>query len=322
MISVVLPLLNQGDRVWPMTEKLKKELMGISSEVIFVDRGSSDDTVFRALTGLNREGMHGCVLQSGRGSAAAAACQAGLSRAEGEFVFFVSDTDRLPDGYLAACVEKARMNEAQILFGYFYDREAQTVERRSMSRAVVNRSGPEYLPAVFSGAFPLQMVQALFRVPFLREKQVYFHEECGCGFDEEFLYTALMRASSVVPVPWKLDILKPYGLEQADSQACRQRVEALLRVRDLAACTASVNLHTQQILQRQVLPSAVVEYIDRMRAEGHKPFEIYRDLHHRGYGKYLHLSRDTTPDLRRRMQEWRTSFLFSGKKEKKPKEKT
>ena len=71
MISVVLPLLDQGDRVWLMAEKLKKELMGISSEVIFVDRGSADDTVFRALTGLNREGMHGCVLQSGRGSTAA-----------------------------------------------------------------------------------------------------------------------------------------------------------------------------------------------------------------------------------------------------------
>ena len=185
MVSVIIPLQNQGGTVWQMTEKLKKEAPD-SSEIIFVDRGSTDDTVFRALTALTRDGLHGCVLQSGRGSTMAAACQAGLSRAEGEFVCFLSHAERLPDGYWHACLEKAAaMDDIEMAFGYFYEAGTYTDPNTPQDDAPCRR-GIDYLPAVFSGAFPLQMVQVLFRRDFLRQKSVYFHEECGCGLMKSF----------------------------------------------------------------------------------------------------------------------------------------
>lgn len=315
MVSVIIPLQNQGGTVWQMTEKLKKEAPE-SAELILVDRGSSDDTVFRALTALTREGLHGCVLQSGRGSTMAAACQAGLSRAEGEFVCFLSHAERLPDGYLQACLEKATaQDDIEMAFGYFYEGGTYTDPNTPQDDAPC-RQGIDYLPAVFSGAFPLQMVQVLFRTDFLRQKSVYFHGECACGFDEEFLYTALLRASRVQPVNWKLSVLKPCGLETATAAQCLQRVEALLRVRDLADCTGSENLHMQQIMQKQVLPAAVMEYVDRMLDEGKSPFEVRRELYRQGLNRYMRPGHETVPMLRRRVKAFCSPFQAYRKKEK------
>lgn len=108
MISIVIPVLNEAERVPGLLARLAGE--GVSHEVIVVDGGSTDATVLVAQTAGAR------VLRAppGRGQQLAA----GAATATGETLLFLHGDSRFPTGGLAQ-IERALARDPDCLGGNF-----------------------------------------------------------------------------------------------------------------------------------------------------------------------------------------------------------
>jgi glycosyltransferase involved in cell wall biosynthesis len=86
-ISIVIPLLNEADNIFPLYHDLKRTLeeCGRAWEVIFVDDGSTDQT-FHNLTKLHHSDAHIRVIRLRRNFGQSAALMAGFDHARGEVV--------------------------------------------------------------------------------------------------------------------------------------------------------------------------------------------------------------------------------------------
>jgi len=82
-LSVVLPVYEEQENIKPMMEALHSALSGISYEVIFIDDGSSDQTVNEILS-LGRTNVRLLVFSRNFGQTSAMA--AGIDAAEGEYI--------------------------------------------------------------------------------------------------------------------------------------------------------------------------------------------------------------------------------------------
>ncbi|MCB2081062.1 MAG: glycosyltransferase family 2 protein, partial [Rickettsiales bacterium] len=82
-LSVIIPVYNERDNIAPMLEALHSALASITHEVIFVDDGSSDDTVAQILT---HKHPHIRVLVFTRNYGQTSAMAAGIEAAEGTYI--------------------------------------------------------------------------------------------------------------------------------------------------------------------------------------------------------------------------------------------
>jgi polyisoprenyl-phosphate glycosyltransferase len=91
LISVVVPAMNEEENVGPFYEAVKAvtETLEFEWEIIFVDDGSTDSTVQRALA-LREKDPRVCVIQLSRNFGSYAALKAGLDYARGDACITIS----------------------------------------------------------------------------------------------------------------------------------------------------------------------------------------------------------------------------------------
>jgi glycosyltransferase involved in cell wall biosynthesis len=82
-LSVVVPLMNEEDNVGPMVQALKSALGNYNYEVIFVDDGSTDQTISRLKAWLND---HICLVELRKNYGQSTAMTAGIDHCSGEFI--------------------------------------------------------------------------------------------------------------------------------------------------------------------------------------------------------------------------------------------
>lgn len=147
-VSVVIPAHNAARHLSACLDSVFAQDMAGDMEVIVVDDGSTDDTRLRALA---HPGVL-CPSQSNQGPAAAR--NAGLDRARGEFVAFLDADDLWPAGKLRHQLDLlARHGEAGLCFGdcrQFGEGVAGTDTLFAQMREEVAAWGPgPYLPAAY-----------------------------------------------------------------------------------------------------------------------------------------------------------------------------
>jgi glycosyltransferase involved in cell wall biosynthesis len=82
-LSLVISVFNEEDNVLPLSEKIRESLEGYSYEVIFVDDGSTDDTIQR-INSIGDERIH--VLQLKKNYGQSSALLAGFDYASGDYI--------------------------------------------------------------------------------------------------------------------------------------------------------------------------------------------------------------------------------------------
>ena len=110
LISLVVPVYNAGEWLAPCLESIAAQSHP-AWECLLVDDGSTDGSAALCDAWAARDGRFRALRQPNQGPAAAR--QAGLARAKGEYVAFVDGDDWLPPDYLARLLALARDHSAQ-----------------------------------------------------------------------------------------------------------------------------------------------------------------------------------------------------------------
>jgi polyisoprenyl-phosphate glycosyltransferase len=133
-LSVVMPVLNEGANVEAITRRLLPLLAPLvaSFEIIFIDDGSSDDTLAR-LTALNGADPRLRTVSFSRNFGKEIAIAAGLDHARGRAVVIMDADLQHPPELIATFVEKWREGYAMV-YGQRVDRRADGSIRRGLTR--------------------------------------------------------------------------------------------------------------------------------------------------------------------------------------------
>jgi glycosyltransferase involved in cell wall biosynthesis len=126
-VSVVIPLFNEEENVPILQSELEAALSGLNYELIFVDDGSSDNTVAKIAPG-----AHVRVLQFQRNAGQSAAMYAGLHAARGAVAVLI-DGDLQNDPADIPKLLREIENGADLAVGYRAQRK-DTVVKRLTSR--------------------------------------------------------------------------------------------------------------------------------------------------------------------------------------------
>lgn len=119
-ISVVIPVLNEAENIPGLTEKLRAALALYSYEVIWVDDGSTDDSI----AVLRKIGdQHTRVISLSRNFGQTAALAAGIDAAEGTFIVTLDGDQQNNPSDIPAMLELLKGDDWDIVAGYRKDRK-------------------------------------------------------------------------------------------------------------------------------------------------------------------------------------------------------
>lgn len=84
-LSLVIPVLNESDNIYPLVQNIKDNLQNIDYEIIFVDDGSSDGTTSKIIE-LSKDNNNISLIIFTRNFGQTSAISAGIDFAKGEFI--------------------------------------------------------------------------------------------------------------------------------------------------------------------------------------------------------------------------------------------
>lgn len=140
-VSVVVPLYNEEDNVPELQSQLEAAMAGYRYELVFVDDGSSDQTVSRV-----RQSPHVTVLKFKQNAGQSAAMYAGIMAAKGEIVAMLDGdlqndpadipqlVEKLKEGYDLVCGYRAKRKDTT--FKRIQSRIANNVRSRFIGDGV------------------------------------------------------------------------------------------------------------------------------------------------------------------------------------------
>lgn len=119
-ISVVIPVLNEAENIPGLTEKLRSALAPYSYEVIWVDDGSTDESV----AVLRKTGdEHTRVISLSRNFGQTAALAAGIDAAEGDFIVTMDGDQQNDPADIPALLERLKSDDWDVVAGYRKERK-------------------------------------------------------------------------------------------------------------------------------------------------------------------------------------------------------
>ncbi len=154
----------------------------------------------------------------------------------------------------------------------------------------------------------------LVRRQFLLDREISFSDSCVYGYAEEFVFCCLFCADSVVQAPVLLTREPACELKRGKQapagRAIFQRVEAMLRVLDVAKAQYGGERELLRLLEKEKIPRTVMDSVDVLLREGSSSRAVRACLRISGYSRLLTVDRWTDPALRRRVLLWKTAPDF------------
>ncbi|MBL7846809.1 MAG: glycosyltransferase family 2 protein [Cyclobacteriaceae bacterium] len=140
-LSIVIPVFNEAENIRGLTEKLRVSLDGFAYEIIWVDDGSTDNTVEEIRTH-GDERTHLISLSRNFGQTAALA--AGIDAAEGKFLVTLDGDQQNNPADIPPLVQKLKEGDWDVVAGYRKNRQdglLRTVPSRLANRLIRSISG-------------------------------------------------------------------------------------------------------------------------------------------------------------------------------------
>jgi glycosyltransferase involved in cell wall biosynthesis len=195
-VSVVVPVYNVEDYIGPMIESI-----GLQSfrdfEVVLVDDGSTDASMSIASSMLQREGIvFRTVTQPNSGMAAAR--NAGLLEAVGEFIVFIDSDDVLHGDFLQLLTPPTGHEIAEPIFAGYRSvtpnecsvfpslrPTAESLDSAAVRELFLSRKMPIIAPGILCGR------------TFLLENKLMFNPEMRFSEDQEWIWRLLFTVESI-----------------------------------------------------------------------------------------------------------------------------
>ncbi len=132
-LSIVIPVFNEEENVQPLYNEITETMrrLDVTYEVIFVDDGSTDDTVFR-LKGIQEADSHVSAVVFRRNFGQTAALSAGFDYAEGDVVIAMDGDLQNDPADIPAFLEKVK--DFDIVSGWRQNRQDKLLSRRLPSK--------------------------------------------------------------------------------------------------------------------------------------------------------------------------------------------
>jgi glycosyltransferase involved in cell wall biosynthesis len=311
-LSILIPVKNIEQEIPGILQFAAQEAQGISAEFIIVDTGSGDKTVLRAVQLMKQLGLNGFVIQNGE-SAIPAALNTAVQKAGGRYLTFLF-ARRLYGGFLPRFLEAAGRSGADFIFGCTSKEEVRAAERRVISSAVRQPKGSLFAEEILRRNSGGDIAAVLVRRQFLLDREISFSDSCVYGYAEEFVFCCLFCADSVVQAPVLLTREPACELKRGKQapagRAIFQRVEAMLRVLDVAKAQYGGERELLRLLEKEKIPRTVMDSVDVLLREGSSSRAVRACLRISGYSRLLTVDRWTDPALRRRVLLWKTAPDF------------
>ncbi len=132
-LSVVIPVYNEEDNIIPMLDALNSSLQGIDHEVIFVDDGSTDDTVKLILEAAHHK-PHIRTLVFNRNYGQTPAMAAGIDAAKGKYIATLDGDLQNDPSDIRMMLDKLESEDLDIVAGIRQKRQDGLILRKIPSK--------------------------------------------------------------------------------------------------------------------------------------------------------------------------------------------
>ncbi len=130
-LSVVVPVFNEAENVKPLVNRISDALGGMDYEILFVDDGSTDDTI-QALRGLSHPGLR--ILEFRKNYGQSSAMMAGIDYARGTYIATLDGDGQNDPADLPAMLELAEQGGWDLVAGERVNRQDNVLLRKIPSR--------------------------------------------------------------------------------------------------------------------------------------------------------------------------------------------
>ncbi len=199
--ALVVPVFNEAPRVGRCVGELSRELDASKWSLVFVDDGSTDQTILLLGDALAASCLRSEVIELGTHRGKGAALRAGMLATDASTVGFVDADLSTPVGEIERCFAIAETGEADVVIATRARPASVIVERQSLARELAGKSfnlwvrglGLTSMPDTQCGlkVFDGSIARALFE-PLVTE---------GFAFDVEVLARARRLGARIVEVP-------------------------------------------------------------------------------------------------------------------------
>lgn len=303
-LSLILPVRNVEHEISAILQFVSEQIKSLSTELIIVDIGSTDNTVLESVQILHAAELRGCVIQNGD-TTIAAALNTGLMRVHGSYVSFLF-ARRLYCNFLNNYYQTALHTNADLIFGCITENSAARASKRLPGTGPTNIN---FVYQMLKGQIAIDISAIMVRATFLTENHIQFSEDCRFGYAEEFVLRCLLLANTAAQSPILLQRDSVHELHRGKSAPCGrailQRVDAMLRILDVLHSCRCGTAELIALFQEQQIPKTILSCIDVLLREGcsYKTINIY--LRHGGYDKMMITGKHTEAALRKKVFLWK-----------------
>jgi len=133
-LSVVVCVYNEELNIKPLVEQVYKSLQGFNFELIYVDDGSTDNTVSE-IKSLNRKEIHLVELRKNYGQSSALA--AGIDYATGDYIITMDGDLQNDPSDIPAMLEKLKNEDLDLVAGIRKNRQDGMFLRKIPSKSII-----------------------------------------------------------------------------------------------------------------------------------------------------------------------------------------
>ena len=200
LVSVIVPTYNGAKRITKTLQSIIDQDYE-NLEIIFVNDGSTDNTLSAAEDVLKKSGRIFKIISHEKNRGVSAARNTGLKIASGKYVCFCDGDDLVAKNYASSLCREAEDKSADLVFcERRYDNEVigKSEYEHIDSKKITFSKSNEYLKAWAENRIYFWSVwNFIFYKKLLIENNIRFTEGCSLGEDTEFVMKALCVASKI-----------------------------------------------------------------------------------------------------------------------------
>lgn len=196
LLSIIIPCYNSGNFLQQTIDMLAKENLD-QCEIIFIDDGSKDDTLSIIKQNIGRFKNIQFITRENRGVSASR--NEGVSKAQGEYIYFLDSDDEITKGSIRFFKEKVLANSDCDLISFGYKmigtngHETYYVTHHLNGIKLINEQCADLF---YRGLLFLNICSVIIKRALLVEKSIKFIEGLKIGEDFDFLRRVSLQAKN------------------------------------------------------------------------------------------------------------------------------
>lgn len=196
-LSIIISGYNVDKFINPCLESfVKKDLSEV--ELLFVDDGSTDLTLFNVEIFSKKNNLNINVLTKDNGGVSSAR-NLGIKTARGKYITFIDGDDFIDFDEINKLCSLLKLNFSTILIGNYYNLEIDKnrCEKNALMTEYNNKKGLHVLESYFLKEISPSVWKAIYRRDFLIENNLFFLEGASVAEDFEWFFRSLYFCDKV-----------------------------------------------------------------------------------------------------------------------------